>query len=255
MVKNKYIRRFLAIEQSKELIAAFKAQDKVDLKGKLGRSEMILAIAVAMIPALTLELGKRLGAMHIGVVGIALAVLLSFWLRHEYKIKYKYVQSWKKSFRVTHTAFAAGCIPLLIVFLIDRDLLYTVEDLKYVTGSQTIPFNPFHRVIFVLKVALWAGITEEVIYRGMLLSILRRVHYFKTQSARNWFAIFVSSIIFACGHVPGWGLGMLFPVLCLGTGLGIAYVALGEKLLPLIVYHIIFDILSIVCYLLGLKFE
>ena len=79
----------------------------------------------------------------------------------------------------------------------------------------------------------------------MLVTALRRIELFATQHQRDLFAIFFSAALFGVCHFALWGPYMAFAVAGLGFGFGLAYIAIGERLLPVIVYHIIFDFLSL----------
>jgi hypothetical protein len=50
-----------------------------------------------------------------------------------------------------------------------------------------------------------------------------------------------------------WGLTPSLTLTGLGIGFGLAYIAIGELILPLIVYHIIFDALSLSFAFLAYK--
>lgn len=99
--------------------------------------------------------------------------------------------------------------------------------------------------LMVIKVSVWAGLTEEIIFRGMLISILRRWQAFNKQLHRDLFAVIVSAAVFGLSHIFVWGPVMALVLFGLGLGFGVAYIAIGELLLPVVVYHIGFDILSI----------
>jgi len=107
---------------------------------------------------------------------------------------------------------------------------------------------------FIVQVSVWAGLTEEFIYRGLLITALRRSPMFgMNQINKDKVAILVSAVIFGFSHYMLWGLPASLTLTGLGLGFGIAYIAIGELILPLIVYHIIFDILSLSFAFLAYK--
>ena len=112
-------------------------------------------------------------------------------------------------------------------------------------GSSEVVHSFTHFAFMALIVAVWAGLTEELIYRGMLISALRRSKFNLSTRRKDSLAIVVSALIFGIGHVPFWGVPMSLAVTGVGVGFGVAYIATGELLVPVILYHIGFDLISI----------
>ena len=63
-------------------------------------------------------------------------------------------------------------------------------------------------------------------------------------------AITVSALIFGVAHYSNWGLQAAISTAGLGFGFGVAYICSKERLLPLIIYHFFFDLLSLSLVLL-----
>jgi membrane protease YdiL (CAAX protease family) len=101
------------------------------------------------------------------------------------------------------------------------------------------------KIQVILIASLWAGVTEEFIYRGMLISFLRRWRLFSQQRINDLFAITLSGLLFGLSHLAMWGPLMSLSLIGIGIGFGLAYIATGETLLALIIYHILFDALSL----------
>ena len=94
-------------------------------------------------------------------------------------------------------------------------------------------------------VAVWVAVTEEYIFRGLCISVIRRWAIFPRQSQRNALAITLSAVLFGAAHYPTWGLAAAIALTGLGFGFSLAYLANREQIMPVIVYHFIFDLCSI----------
>ncbi len=93
-------------------------------------------------------------------------------------------------------------------------------------------YGPLLRVIAVFTAVLLAPLAEEIFFRGLLQSMLRK--YF----GRPWGAILVTSLIFALLHMQNWQhLPALF---LLAIVIGYNYERCG-RLLPAIVVHALFN--------------
>ena len=79
------------------------------------------------------------------------------------------------------------------------------------------------------------------------LSLLRTL---SRPACGDVFAVLASGIIFGLAHIPSWGIALSLAITGLGIGFGVAYVANGERLAPLIVYHAVFDICSLTAAIL-----
>ena len=91
--------------------------------------------------------------------------------------------------------------------------------------------------------------TEEIIYRGLVVSGLRRIGFCKAQLRTDLVACAVSALLFGVAHAGTWGLPAALAIMGLGFGFGVGYIAAGERLIPVIIYHFAFDFLSLVATL------
>jgi membrane protease YdiL (CAAX protease family) len=244
VIKNSILRKFLGLGRVEELRLALTC-DRNPAEPLMGSLPIALAVLISLLPlyggALT-ELQQRIDAVTL-FVGIA--ACLALVLRARLKIPFQSVSSWKDSLRLTHTAFALGCIPTVLVLLIHPEALYQIAPHEHAHAAHPLPPHRWNIGFLLLQVSVWAGLTEEIIYRGLLISVLRRWNIFPSQGARDIFALLVSSLIFGATHFLTWGLVMSYALFGLGLGLGAAYLAIGERLLPVVIYHIIFDSLSL----------
>ncbi len=111
------------------------------------------------------------------------------------------------------------------------------EDLK--------PITPAEKRIYVL-LSLSAGVFEEILYRGYLISLL-------SDGWNNiWIAVVGAGLLFGMGHLYQ-GLEGILKTFLIGVVLGIIFAATGS-LLSCIVLHILIDLSSIV-YSYGGKSE
>lgn len=156
---------------------------------------------------------------------------------------------------LTHTAVAFGCIPAVALIILDPSLLANRQDVLTETIVRSGPgskdtVHPLLMVGSALFIAAWVSVTEEVLFRGVLLSALRRVPLFSSRIVRDAGAIVLTALVFGFAHVLEWGWVAGVALFGLGCGFGIAYVVTNEKLAPVIGYHFLFDLLSIALVLL-----
>ncbi len=83
--------------------------------------------------------------------------------------------------------------------------------------------------------SLTAGICEEIIYRGALLSVLSLL-------VGTWLAVLISSVVFGLGHIYQGGTGFLRTA-TVGLVLAVLTVLSGS-IYPAILVHIILDVTS-----------
>jgi membrane protease YdiL (CAAX protease family) len=140
-----------------------------------------------------------------------------------------------------HTAFALGVIPALIVVLFFREAF--LIPLESGRGGEGDVASGFELVMMLVGVSIFAGLSEEVVFRGLLLSALRRV--WSNNGQRDWLAIGVSSLLFGAFHAVIWGPAVGAALISVGFGLGAGYLASGERLGTVIIYHSVFDFLSL----------
>jgi membrane protease YdiL (CAAX protease family) len=247
MIRNPHLRLFLGLDRFKELWDAWHATNRQPVANNLSSIAIIFTIIVALLPALAFNMRDYFHAIDEVTIAIGIATCLAVLFRVNSRIPFLKVPNWRRALSITHTAFALGCIPLILVLLFYPEGLQilTSRAVEHSREGGVIQANHLDALLFILKVAVWAGLTEEFIFRGMLISAIRRWNLIKTQRARDITAVIFSATIFGLSHFASWGPTMSFVLIALGVGFGIAYIAIGELLLPLIVYHILFDILSL----------
>ena len=244
---SKLLGTFLGLDRIKELFLAYRAETLTKCAfPQISSITVFYAIAVAALPALGFFIKGEVGRLDIATVAIGIATCLAILFRLNTKLSIESIPNWRRALRLTHTAFAFGCIPIVAIVVAFPDSIFQVRDyiaqgedggVREVTSSSAI--------WFVLSVSVWAGLTEEIIYRGMLISALRRWRGIREQWQRDLFAISFSSLMFGLVHLHTWGPIMAIALVGLGVGFGMAYVAIGERLSALIIYHILFDVLSL----------
>ena len=85
-------------------------------------------------------------------------------------------------------------------------------------------------------VALTAGITEEILYRGFLFYYLQALF----PGISIWLVVLIPAAIFSLGHFYQGFQGILMTFI-VGFAFGILYLAF-DSILPLIVIHFLMDI-------------
>ncbi|MCB0336827.1 MAG: CPBP family intramembrane metalloprotease [Bdellovibrionales bacterium] len=245
IIRNVHLRQFLALSRVKVLWYAFSDSHQENLSA-LPRFDILLAFIVACTPLIGVVMQSNGVHFDAPIVFSGLALVSALLLRNKNGVRYTPVSSWKDSFSKTHTAFGLSCIPLALILVFYRDAFYSIElGIEPNTGANHAPAS-FHRLAtFILFTSLWAGLSEEIIYRGLLLSFLRRAPIPYPQQTKDYLAILISALLFAANHYVAWGMWLCVAVFCLGLGFGIAYVSIRERLLPVILYHAAFDVLSL----------
>lgn len=190
-------------------------------------------------------------------VSFGICALLSIMLRKRTGLEYFPSKEPIQDMRITHTAFALGCIPALILLFIDPNMLANravfVREIVNVDRDMAFDAAYYMAQIFsILGLTAWVAVTEEFIFRGLLISLIRRWKTIKSLKTRNYLAIILSSLLFGLAHYPTWGLTASLALTGLGAGFALAYISIGEKLTPIIIYHFIFDTLSVLISLLPI---
>ena len=250
MIRNEFLVKFLGFSRFQELRRNLISEAENEKKPVLGSAAILLAVMLALLPAISGSLGSLPNDIDITTVLIGTASVLSVVFRNRVQIQFQYVKEWKKSLGLIHTAFALGCVPALIIILFNSQALYLLSQPSH-SGANKVSTIPWW--LFVMQVSVWAGLTEELIYRGLLVSVLRRWSALPNQKYRDIFAVSLSALVFGLGHMSSWGPAMSFALVGLGFGLGLGYLAIGERLIPVIVYHILFDALSLTCALFSYR--
>jgi membrane protease YdiL (CAAX protease family) len=246
MIQSPLLRRFLGLEQIDRLHRAWRENTSREIEGRNGIRELAISLAIALLPSLSFYIPRAAGRPDPTTILIGIATLLAIVYRVQKKVPFFQSSGWSRDLSLTHTAFALGCIPAVLIVIFYPESLYTLKQARQPGVRLTpIEYSNMARALFVLKVAIWAGVTEEFIFRGLLIGVIRRTRLFLHQRQRDIFAVLLSSVIFGLGHLPVWGPAMSLALTGLGVGFGIAFIAIGEAILPLILYHILFDICSL----------
>jgi len=239
------LKTLLGIEQFNKLREAIRSA-QLDFKNtrQISPALLFITLAVALVPLLAHSVGKFYSFDIISIL-IGSSALISWIAMRRMGISFLRRDRIYQDIKLTHYAFAFGCIPgVLILLFVGFDSIKPTEVLSK-EGLGLVETGIFARVVFITLVALWAAITEELIFRALLIGVVRRLSLFSNQSRRDLFAILISSAIFALSHAISWGPLMGLALLGIGIGLGFAFVASREHIFPLIVYHCLFDILSL----------
>ncbi len=114
---------------------------------------------------------------------------------------------------------------------------------------DSVTINPFgllwHVGITLLVMPVSAGITEELVYRAYALPRLQALTH------RRWLAIAIMALGFGLQHVAfslsDWRLALVsgLSMVLAGVAFGIFYFATRQRLLPLILLHWQFDMLTL----------
>lgn len=239
------LRTLLGLNKLSLLFSALASREASPPPATLGAFSMAGAILIAALPLLSFYAGDSTIPLDYGTLLVGISACLAILYRIRARIPFLSVKTWRESLHLTHIAFALGCIPtLLVLFVWPQALFQLSAPPSATTGHATAP-TVAHMVTTILGIATWAALTEEFIYRGMLVSVFRRWNAIRSPRIRDVVAVLVSASIFGLAHLPSWGPAMSFALFGLGVGFAVAYIAIGEVLLPLIVYHILFDTLSL----------
>ena len=142
--------------------------------------------------------------------------------------------SWHPRFRLLHTIFFT--IGIIILAVVLSNLLPN----KKTDLERLLEVSFSVRVFTALIAVLSAPLVEEVIYRGILYSGLRKL-------LGIWPAIIAVSLLFVTVHVPqywgGWGVLAALSLLSFGLTIVRAYT---RSLLPCYVIHLLFNAVNAV---------
>jgi membrane protease YdiL (CAAX protease family) len=243
MTAKALVRRFFAVDKIRLLFSALRGAHENAPAATCDTITVAVAILIAALPLLSFYAGNSDLDYSTLLVGIAACLSIVYRVRNQ--IPFLRVGAWKRSLSLTHIAFALGCIPTLIILLMSPQALFHLSPPVSHASPNAAPITLFQIATIVLGTATWAAVTEEFIYRGLLIGVLRRWQAFPNPVTRDTVAVVVSALIFGLAHLPSWGPVMSIALFGLGLGFGMAYLAIGEVLLPLVVYHILFDTLSL----------
>ncbi len=236
------LRKFLGLDRIRELLSALGAAPSPE--PTLNTFTVASAVLISALPMLSFYTDPGLDHVDFGTLLVGISASLAIVFRGRVGLRFASVTDWRRSLRLTHVAFALGCIPTLLFLILFPNALYQLQ-LAHSGSSGSQAPSTFTILLRLAGVAAWAALTEEFIYRGMLIGVLRRWKALKSPRARDTLAILAGASMFSLAHLPVWGPAMSFALFGLGIGFGLAYIVIGEVLLPIIVYHLIFDFLSL----------
>ena len=246
---RRFVRKALGAARFESLYAQWTENSRTKLaEGQaLSFFYVLIATCLALLPVAGYVLRER-SYVSFDIVSIlmGLSALSAVIVRRRMGLTFGVSSSFRNALSTTHTAFALGCIPLVILIIVAPEKFFGLslhrgEVVRESTQEAAQQFS----LLLVLGIATWAGLTEELIFRGMLLPTLRRWRVLIDARHRDLISVFLSSAIFAAVHIPLWGYHLSLALFGIGCGFGVASIALGELLLPLIVYHIIFDFIAL----------
>lgn len=213
---------------------------------------MLIALVIASTPVLYtfLDTLNPQRTSNLPTIAFGVCTVLAILMRWRCKIPFSKESGWLDQLSLTHTAVALGCIPAVALLLFSPELLAERHDVlteSIQPGAQTQSARPslFIMGCMIVGIAGWVSITEEIIFRSLLVSVIRRWSFIASQRRRDVLAGIVSALLFGLAHYATWGPIASIALVGLGLGFVLAYIANDEHVLPLIFYHFIFDVLSI----------
>lgn len=247
------LKRFLGVKRWRELHQILLARSAVQLEPPLGLRPQLAALLIAITPvAMTFLDDLRphgTPASALPTVAFGICALLAMLCRSRLGLTPNTSLSWRKALSVTHTAVALGCVPAAAVLLLSHTLLADRHDIlsNTVAAGPTSgpPLPHLMRWAMLAAIAAWVALTEEVIFRGMLVGIIRRTTLLRSQRARDTAAVCISALLFGVAHWPTWGALPAIALTGLGIGFVLGFIANGERLGPIVLYHFGFDLLSL----------
>lgn len=156
--------------------------------------------------------------------------------------------------RVAPLSRSVLIVALLLAFAIGL-FIYAEPRLEALFGPVDLSaFAPLEGDVslFLLMLAVsWTGaaVGEEVVYRGFIMTRLAQAF---SLSAAGWLAaLLIQTAIFAGFHAYQGATGMI-EVFIYGLALGLAYLAGGRSLWPVIIAHGLVDTLAMADFYLGM---
>lgn len=209
---------------------------------------LLLAFLISCTPIVFAFLYNN-SSSFMPTIAFGVCAVLAILMRKKLYIENQNKHTFKAALSLSHTAVALGCIPAVLIVLLAPDLLAQRHDLLTKAAEQSLPTGGKPSFLFIASMcvlyASWAAVTEEVLFRFLLISVLRRWSFLKQQKTRDILACLLSAVIFGFAHYATWGIAASIALTGLGLGFGLAYLASGERLEPVLLYHFVFDILSL----------
>ena len=138
-------------------------------------------------------------------------------------------------------AFLAVLPVCLGLMLASKSVLehYGIQSIEHESLELAWQVSTPWLVLLGLSVVVLAPLTEEIFFRGLVQSMLRRYLH------RPWVAVVLTAVFFAALHEPYWY--SMPPLLALGLAIGYNYERTGRLWAPILI-HALFNALN-----LGLK--
>jgi membrane protease YdiL (CAAX protease family) len=238
--------KFIGSKRWKALFDTLKVEFNYPLVADKGLRDLLFAFLLCALGPITaaVEVTYEAGSTLYSTLAFGISAVFAILFQRSIQRKISSISS-KESFSLTHTAFALGCIPALLVVALDPSLLARREQLLNASsGGGGVQVSKMVFVFYIALFALWVAVTEEYLFRGLLISVVRRCSIFSSPKARTVAACILSSVLFGVAHYAMWGGGASLALTGIGLGLALGYVANGEKIWPMIIYHWGFDFLS-----------
>ncbi len=254
-VHSSYLYRFLAVDRWRALSTAYSSESAITRTPALGYKTLSFVLIITCLPLIfallpTATYDPSALPIDLSSLTLGIAALLAIIFHRRFHVPAPTIQNLPASLSLTHTAFALGCIPAVIVLFLYPEILSERSDVMtaIVGASDTSPEAKswFIGIFFIILVAAWAAVTEEYLFRAFFLAALRRSTLPHKQQHKDIIAILLSALLFAAAHASTWGIAAAIALFGIGIGFGIAFVATGERIVPLVLYHFCYDVLSII---------
>lgn len=240
MIRSPLLRRFLGVDRFIRLSNTL--GERPPIAPTTSTPLAVGVLALSLLPA-SVPAADRL-APGLGTAGMGLLAIVGLLLRFRARLQPLAVSGWRRAFELVHTSFALGCLPAVLVLVLVPRSVYVVQGLR--AGAGTAPPGSAAGFLWTaVTIAAWSGATEEIVYRGTLVSFLRRWRGPTSAGLRDLVAVLASAATFGLCHVPAWGWPLGIALAGLGAGLAVGYLASGERLWPVILYHALFNVASL----------
>lgn len=200
-------------------------------------------LAGAIIAIASASLGETPSLMFANLAGQILVFTAAVWLAHKAFARGAQsgmgldISNAKGDITRGFLMFFAVIGPVILILTITRWILPDLPEHEMLTQIRIQPV--VWKVVIAFSAIIGAPLAEEVLFRGLLQSCLRK--YMDV-----WPAILVSSVIFAVIHfsVPD----SVLPLILLSLGLGWLYESTGRLVAPILL-HALFNTMSILAAL------
>jgi len=227
---------------------------KLSLRGTPGRPNSLLPVHILLALALWLSLQLLIPQSDQRARLIGLVILQAVWLAVCLAVArrtFRYGLSRGLGLSMRHWLYDSGrgLVGYLGVFPICIALYWMMRWIWPATPEDTHSLlrllrtvGPAWKILAIFSAVVLAPLAEEVFFRGLIQSILRKY------TMNPWVAILAASAFFALAHPPQWkDMPALF---ALSVALGYNYERCG-RLYPSILIHAVFNGVSVAAVLLG----